>query len=153
MNNISQPCYLVRGLLFLVLVIFTAGLNAQSVPVEKPMELRNIMEKLDHDMQAVTGAISREDWALVAELAPGIANHAQPAQSEKVQILTWLGADAGKFRGFDMQVHDAAIEMGVAAKQANGQGVITAFSKAQQSCLACHQSFRQPFIKRFYEKH
>lgn len=150
MNTFLKTPALLRLSLSVALTGFATGLNAQSVPVEKPMELRTIMETLDRDMQAVTSAISKEDWALVAELAPKIANHAEPPMSEKVQILTWLGTDAGKFRGFDVQVHEAATEMGEAAKQADGQKVITTFSKTLQSCLACHQSFRQPFVKRFY---
>ena len=32
----------------------------------------------------------------------------------------------------------------------DGQAVIAAFSKTQQSCLACHQSFRQSFVEQFY---
>jgi len=41
------------------------------------------MEQLGRDMQAVTGAISMEDWARVVELAPKIARHAEPSLSEK----------------------------------------------------------------------
>ena len=115
------------------------------------MALRSVMEKLGRDMQAVTGAISKEEWTLVAELAPKIAKHAEPPLGEKMRILGWLGTDAGKFRGFDGQVHDAASSMGDAAKRGDGPAVIAAFSKTQQSCLACHQSFRQSFMKQFYE--
>lgn len=139
------------SILFSVLILFTPNLKAQTVQVEAPMDLRTIMEKLGHDMEAVTRAIFTEDWPLIAELAHEIAHHAEPQMAEKVEILTWLGPDAGKFRRFDMQVQEAATEMGEAAKQADGQRVIEAFAKTQQSCLACHQSFRQPFIKRFHE--
>jgi len=114
------------------------------------MALRTIMERLGRDMQVVTGAISKEDWPLVAELAPRIAKHAEPPMSEKMRILAWLGADAGKFRGLDGQVHDAATAMGEAAKRSDGQAVIAAFSKTQQSCLACHQSYRRSFVEKFY---
>ena len=114
------------------------------------MALRTIMERLGRDMQAVTGAISKEDWPLVAELAPRIAKHAEPSMSEKMRILAWLGADAGKFRGLDGQVHDAATAMGEAAQRNDGQAVIAAFSKTQQSCLACHQSYRRSFVEKFY---
>ncbi len=126
------------------------GLGAQSAEAAKPMALRAVMDKLGRDMQAVTGAISKEDWPLVAELAPKIANHAEPPLSEKVRVLAWLGADAGKFRGFDGQVHDAATAVGEAAKRGDGQAVIAAFSKTQQSCLACHQSYRHSFVQQFY---
>ncbi|MFO7553437.1 MAG: cytochrome c [Haliea sp.] len=150
---VSQP--LKPGPIFtvslsLILAGFSMALGAQSVEAEKPMALRTIMEKLGRDMQAVTGAISKEDWPLVAELAPGIAKHAEPPMSEKVRILAWLGADAGRFRGLDGQVHDAATTMGEAAKRSDGQAVIAAFSKTQQSCLACHQSFRHSFVEHFY---
>jgi len=156
MEKLVNPLSNTRSCLAIVLSVtlasFTTGLAAQSAQAEaaKPMALRAVMEKLGRDMQAVTGAISKEEWALVAELAPQIANHAQPPASERMRILTWLGADAGKFRGFDGQVHEAATAMGEAATQRDGQAVISAFAKIQQSCLACHQSFRQSFVEKFY---
>ncbi len=124
--------------------------NGAPAEREKPLALRSVMDKLGRDMQAVTGAISKEDWALVATLAPKIASHAEPPLPEKVRILAWLGGDAGKFRGFDGQAHEAATAMGEAAKRSDGQAVIAAFAKVQQSCLGCHQSFRQPFVEHFY---
>lgn len=136
--------------LSVILATSATSLGAQSVETAKPMELRTIMKRLDHDMQAVTGAISKEDWSLVAELAPRIAKHAEPPISEKMRILAWLGTEVGKFRGFDGRVHDAATAMGEAAKRSDGQAVIVAFAKTQQSCLACHQSFRPSFVKNFY---
>ncbi|MDO5667027.1 MAG: cytochrome c [Alcaligenaceae bacterium] len=108
------------------------------------------MEQLAHDMEAVTAAISRDDWERVAELATKIANHEEPEQSEKVEILAWLGSEAGKFRGFDLEVTEAATAMGEAAKQGDGLKVIESFSKTQQSCYACHQMFRKPFVEKFY---
>lgn len=60
----------------------SAGLVAQSAEPAEPMALRAIMKKLGRDMQAVTGAISREEWTLVAELAPKIARHAEPLLGE-----------------------------------------------------------------------
>lgn len=149
----KQPLKL-RSLLTVALAVVLAtaatGLAAQSVEAPKPMALRTVMQKLGDDMQAITGAISKEDWALVAELAPKIARHAQPSMTEKMRILTWAGRDAGKFRGFDGQVKDAATTMGDAAKRGDGQAVIGAFAKTQQSCLACHESFRQAFVEHFY---
>jgi len=136
--------------LSVALAIPASGLGAQPADATKPMALRAVMDKLGRDMQAVTGAISREDWALVAELAPGIAKHAEPPLSEKMRILTWLGTDAGKFRGYDGQVHEAATAMSEAARRVDGEAVIAAFSRTQQGCLACHRSFRQSFIEQFY---
>ena len=150
MNQLLKPRSFFTIALSMALVTAATGLGAQSVDAAKPMALRIVMEKLGRDMQTVTGAISKEEWALVAELAPKIGKHAEPPLAEKMRILAWLGADAGKFRGFDGQVQGAATAMGDAAKRSDGQAVIAAFSKTQQSCLACHQSFRQSFVEQFY---
>lgn len=149
-RQLLNPRQLFAIALSVALAAAATGLGAQSAEYPKPTVLRTIMEKLGRDMQAVTGAISQEEWALVAELAPRIAKHAEPPLSEKLRILGWLGSDAGRFRSLDGQVNDAAIAMGEAAKRSDGQAVIAAFSKTQQSCLACHQSFRLSFVEQFY---
>ncbi|MCD6681312.1 MAG: cytochrome c [Burkholderiaceae bacterium] len=125
---------------------------ARADEATKPMALRGVMKQLGKDMQAVTAAVSLEDWARVAELAPKIANHDQPPTMEKLRILGWLGADAGKFRGFDGQVHDAATAMGDAAGHGDGEAVIAAFAQVQQGCLGCHRNYRKAFVDHFHEK-
>lgn len=150
MSHLLNHRQLLTIALSVALATAAAGLGAQSAEAAKPMALRSVMEKLGRDMQAVTGAISKEEWTLVAELAPKIAKHAEPPLGEKMRILGWLGTDAGKFRGIDGQVQGAASAMGDAARRGDGQAVIAAFSKTQQSCLACHQSFRRSFVEQFY---
>lgn len=134
------------------LLILIATSRVQAAEFEKRMVLHNVMQQLGRDMQAVTGAISEEDWGLVAQLAPKIGRHSEPPLTEKMRILAWLGTDAGKFRGFDGQVQDAATTMGEAATHGDGQEVIIAFSKLQERCLSCHQEFRKPFQEHFYGK-
>ncbi len=136
--------------LTVVLLASVATFCARAAEPSAPMALRNIMAQLGRDMLAVVGGISTEDWTLVARLAPDIARHPEPPLSEKMRILKWLGTDAGRFRGFDGEVHDAAVAMGAAATRGDGQAVITDFAKVQQGCLACHQSFRKPFTEHFY---
>lgn len=138
--------------MIVALLIPIATLQAQAAESEKPMALHDVMQQLGRDMQAVTGAISEEDWGLVAQLAPKIGRHPEPPIAEKMRILAWLGTDAGKFRGFDGQVQDAASTMGEAARRGDGQEVIVAFGKMQQRCLSCHQEFRKPFQEHFYGK-
>lgn len=152
MKNIFKPQSLLRFLIPLCLAAFCTTSYAENMEVEKKTSLHKVMEKLGHDMEAVTTAISKEDWDSVAELAARIASHEEPEKSEKVEILTWLGDKAGKFRGFDLEVTDAATAMGEAAEQGDGLKVIESFSKTQQSCFACHQMFRKPFVEKFYGK-
>lgn len=110
------------------------------------------MKQLGRDMQAVMAAISNEDWSAVAATAPRIARHDEPPLAEKMRILAWLGTDAGRFRGFDAQVHDAALGMAEAAARGDGRAVIAAFAGVQQGCLGCHQAFRRPFVEHFAQR-
>ena len=153
MNHALKPLQILASTLLVVLVSAAALPRVQAAEPEKPMALQGVMKKLGQDMQAVTGAISTEDWALVAELAAKIARRATPPLGEKMRILAWIGGDAGRFRAFDGQVHDAATAMGEAATRGDGQAVISAFSVVQQSCLSCHQDFRESFTRHFYTKH
>ena len=54
--------------------------------------------------------------------------------------------------GYDEKTHQAAQAVGQAATREDGQAVISAFAKLQNSCLACHQGFRKPFLEHFYDK-
>lgn len=133
-----------------VLALGPVGAMAQGADQPKPMALRGIMLQLQNDMDAVNGAISQKDWKTVAELAPKIANHAEPPLLEKVRILAWLNIDAPKFRGYDVKAKEEAAAMGEAAKKGDGQAVVADYARIQQSCLECHTQFRQKFIAHFY---
>lgn len=118
----------------------------------KPLALRRIMQDLGKSMQVITDGISREDWELVAKTAPLIADHPQPPLVEKLRILSFVGADAGIFKGHDEKTHQAAQELRQAATRQDGLAVVAAFASLQNSCLACHRSFRKPFKEHFYDK-
>jgi hypothetical protein len=109
----------------------------------KPLELRKIM-------RAIIDAISHEDWARVANSAARIAEHPEPSAIEKMRILTHIGTDAGKFDSHDEITHLAARALEQVAERSDGLGVIAAFANLQNGCLACHQSFRKPFVEHFY---
>ena len=116
----------------------------------EPLALRKIMQELGRNMQAITGAISQEEWVQVVQLAPKVAAHPEPPFTEKMRILAYLGADATKFRNFDAQTHEAALAMKLAAASSDGKAVIQSFAHVQDSCLGCHQAFRKPFVEHFY---
>ena len=116
----------------------------------KPLALRKIMQELSNNMQTITAAVSREDWEEVATVAPLIADHPQPPLAEKTRIMSFLGADAGKFKSHDQKTHQAAAALRQAAERGDGQAVIASFATLQNTCLACHESFRKPFVEHFY---
>jgi len=116
----------------------------------KPLELRRIMQELGKNMQTITEAISREDWTSVAKVAPQIAEHPEPPVIEKMRILKFIGTDMGTFESHDEITHQAARALEQVATRNDGQGVVAAFANLQKGCLACHQSFRKPFVEHFY---
>ena len=131
------------------LVFFMLATVAQAA---EPLALQGVMKELGKHMQTTAGAIAYEDWELVAQTAPLIAAHAQPPAWEKARILNYMGSDMSKFKAFDMETHEAAHDLQHAAHEKNGVQVIAAFQKVQASCLACHQTFRKPFVEHFYGK-
>lgn len=125
---------------------------ATTAQAAEPLALQQVMKDLGKHMQIITDGISREDWALVEKTAPFIAEHPQPPLTEKMRIMSFMGSSMGKFKGFDEQTHKAAHDLLHAAQEKDGQKVISAFQKVQSSCLACHQTFRAPFVEHFYGK-
>ena len=53
----------------------------------EPLALRKIMQELGRNMQAITGAISQEEWVQVVQLAPKVAAHPEPPLTEKCASL------------------------------------------------------------------
>lgn len=127
-----------------------AGAMAETAEGSKEMALRKIMKDLGGSMQAVTGAISMEDWPLIEKTAPLIADHPQPPMTEKLRIIAFMGTDMGKFKGYDAKVHEAADSLGKAAKAQDGPAVIAAFNTVQTACYGCHRDFRKQFLQHFY---
>jgi cytochrome c556 len=123
---------------------------SQATSPPKAMALRAVMKSLGREMQTTTDAISKEDWALVAESAHKIAQHAEPPLSERKLIVDWLGSNSELFEELDEHTHEAARAMRKAADSRDGQEVIETFAKLQNGCLACHQRFRKAFVEHFY---
>ncbi|EWG98892.1 cytochrome c [Halomonas sp. BC04] len=152
--------YSTRTVLLLALTALPTWLMAEENNVQETSKesngtseelvLRSIMRELDENMREVVGAISREGWGQVAEIAPLIADHPEPPFTEKTRILRFLGADSARFVGHDRQVNEVAMEMGEKARQEDGEAVIEAFSRMQKHCLACHQEFKEGFRAHFY---
>lgn len=117
-----------------------------------PLALTAIMRDLGKDMQGVTDGIAREDWPAVAQRAARIADHPQPPLAEKLRILAFMGKDAGHFRDYDRQAHDAAQQLAQAAQRQDGSAAIAAFANVQGACLGCHQRFRKPFREHFHSR-
>jgi cytochrome c556 len=148
-----RTAYIIRTTLLAGFAVIAASSQtlAETAPdSSEPLALRKIMQDLGKNMQAITDGISREDWELVEKAASQVADHPQPPFGEKVRILGFVGSDVSKFKGYDGETHNAAYVLGEVAAEKDGYGVVSAFSTLQNTCLACHQSFRKSFQEHFY---
>lgn len=116
----------------------------------EPMVLRLVMQELELNMQRIASAIIREDLVAVADLAPLVADHEQPPMTEKMRILSFMGSDAGTFKSLDGVTHDTAMTLKKVAENNDGDAVIETYADLLQSCVACHQKFKKPFVAHFY---
>lgn len=142
--------YLLAAAATVLLACGTVPAHSQQAAGQAPLALRQIMQGMGRNMQAIVDAMSREDWAKAARAAAAIADHPQPPAGEKVRILAFIGGDAGKFRGFDGTSQQAAKALQAAADRGDGPAAITSFAKLQSACLGCHQAFRRPLVEHFY---
>lgn len=138
------------GMIGALLATVSAISWADDATANQPLALRKIMQDLGLHMQTITDGISRGDWALIAKVAPLVADHPQPPLGEKMRIMGFVGTNTPKFKAYDNQTHEHAQEVGDAAKAKDGAGVILAFQKLQTSCYNCHSEFRKPFVAHFY---
>ncbi len=123
---------------------------ARADGASKSMPLQAVMRSLGRDMEALTDAISKEDWALAAATAQRIADHAEAPASERKLVADWLGSESELFEDLDERTHEAARTLRRAAERADGRQVIETFAALQIRCLACHQRFRKGFVKHFH---
>lgn len=121
-------------------------------PAAEPLALRGIMKEMSRGMQTIVDGTSREDYAAVEKAALAIAGHPQPPLGEKMRVMAFVGIDAPRYKAMDGETHDNAMALARASRSGNGEEVIAAFHKLQSSCLACHQTFRKPFVEQFYGK-
>jgi len=129
-----------------------AGCAAQPAPAteERALALRGIMRDMGRDLTAITDGLSREDYYAIERSARRLATHPQPPAEERVRIITWLGANAARFKGYDDEVHAHAEALAAAARERQPRPALEAFSRLQSACMGCHVEFRKPLLERFY---
>jgi hypothetical protein len=145
-----KPCRPVAPVLATIWLLIATIPPAWSDNASQPLALRKIMQDLGSQMQTITDGIAREDWGLVENTTPLIADHPRPPLLEKTRILRFVGSDMGRYKRHDDATHAAAKGLGQAARSQDGPAVIAAFQALQMSCYDCHREFRKPFVEHFY---
>ncbi len=133
------------------IVIAMSGLLACAKTNEEPLELRRIMQGMQHNMQEIELGISKKDWELVSQNALSIASHPAPPFLEKLRVLAYINTELGAFKKLDKNTHDTAKELGELVLMDDKRKVEAIFLQLKDSCEQCHQEFRTEFQAYFYE--
>jgi len=92
-------------------------------------------------VQAVVAAIGRDDMDGVAKASARIG------YSEAVgQMCKQMGAAAPGFTPMALSFHHTADTIGEAARRGDRPGVLSALERTLQTCVACHDTFRQEVV-------
>jgi len=143
--------YMKSKLLTVSVLLMVSG-QLFAAETAEPLVLQKIMRDMGENMQLIADGISREDWKLVEENALLVADHPPPPLSEKIRIMAFAGSNISQFKEHDGKTHNAARTLSETAARQDGYAVIADFATLQNSCLMCHQDFRESFKEYFYAK-
>lgn len=91
---------------------------------------------------------------LMPDLLPNTGlSLAVTAPQRQIRIAAFAGTRMADFKKHDKKTHNAAQTLAQSAADKDGYAIISDFANLQNSCLMCHQDFRQSFQKHFYGKH
>ena len=110
--------------------------------------LKMIMARLGMNMAAIGSGLWLENYSLIAEHANAIADHPHASATELKRIKAALGANISQFKAADQKVHETAVRLKEAARQAKMADVLKELSTLQSGCVSCHSAFRVKLLTR-----
>ena len=117
--------------------------NRAPVPLSAMMAVHQKRDMRDHlrVVQEITAALGKDDFDAIAASAARIGWSEQQAAKCK-----HMGAGAPGFAAMGEHFHRTADQIGVAARRHDRPGVVHALNDTLQTCVSCHESYRQDVI-------
>ena len=134
-------------LIFLIAGSVSSATLLASNTLTETAPLKQVMQQLIIDTNLLTKALILEDYQLIAQSANHIANHQKADIEIRKKLARAFGPEMSQFKGFDMQVHNAAVEIDSAAQKQDMKSILTNHSILIEGCQSCHNNFRERVIK------
>jgi hypothetical protein len=154
MTTAPLICYLTLGsLIALAACRDSSAAPAHQPPVpadaRAPLPLSAMMashqkrEMRDHlrVVQEIAGGLARDDFDAIAKSAARIA-----WSDEQAAKCKHMGAGAPGFAAMGEHFHRTADQLGDAARRRDRPGVVRALDATLQTCVGCHESYRQDIV-------
>ena len=110
---------------------------------DSPKNVKEAMQSLSLNMQAVVNAAMLNDYGQIYKLAEKIENHEGPPIKHRLALLAELKLDIANFKSFDDKVRANAIAMKEAAQNQNMKLILKEFGKITEECINCHAIYRE----------
>lgn len=117
--------------------------NRAPVPLSPTMAVHQKRDMRDHlrAVQEITAALGKDDFDAIAASAARIGWSEQQAAKCK-----HMGAGAPGFAEMGERFHRTADRITAAARRRDRPGVVHALDDTLQTCVSCHESFRQDVV-------
>jgi hypothetical protein len=117
--------------------------NRAPVPLSAMMAVHQKRDMRDHlrVVQEITAALGNDDFNAIVASAARIGWSEQQAAKCK-----HMGAGAPGFAAMGEHFHKTADQIGVAARTHDRSGVVHALNDTLQTCVTCHESYRQDVV-------
>jgi hypothetical protein len=126
----------------LALAILVLSATAYS-DVDSDINLKGIMQDLQSDAALIVEGLLIGNFTGIEDAAARIAEHPQIPASQVALVATELGSEMPAFKQFDTEVHELALSISAAAREADAASIADNYKRMLDACLACHVSYRQ----------
>ena len=129
-----------RSLLSLVILVFSATAYSDT---NSDVDLKKIMQDLQSDAALIVEGLLVGDFESIDDAASRIADHPRIPPSQVALVAAELGSEMPAFKQLDTLVHDLAVSISAAAREADANSVAASYKKMLDGCLKCHASYRE----------
>jgi len=125
-----------------LLLSFVLILATTIVAIAAADDLKEIMQGLRMDTNAISEGLLTDDFEKVLVGANNIANHAKIPPDQIQLVAAELGAEMPAFKQMDILVHDLSLEIAAAAKEEDRARAITDYHRMLNGCFDCHAAYK-----------
>jgi len=129
-----------RRLMPLVVLIFSATANSDVV---SDTDLKRIMQDLQSDSALIVEGLLVEDFEVIDAAATRITDHPRIPPQQVALVVSELDSEMPAFKELDTLVHDLALSISAAAREADTASIADDYKKMLDGCLACHAAYRE----------
>jgi hypothetical protein len=126
--------------------VLAIGFYAATAKSDNGKTLKGVMQDLSLNLNLVHDGIMTENYGAIEVAARKIANHPKPTNMGSIMGIVGV-SNLPSFKAHDTEVHDLAMAVSDAAKAKDLGKIVLNTNKLVNSCVRCHQGFRDKVVQ------